>query len=59
MHDNEMPDAFDLFAEDMVLSVDSLPTEVALASVSTVSSLDCFSCPISTASTNGTASSAG
>jgi hypothetical protein len=49
----------DLFAEDLDLTVDELSSEVALSSVSTISSVDCFSCPLSTASTNGTASSAG
>ena len=54
-----MGQELDLFAEDMALSVDVLPTEAALGSFSSVSSLDCFTCPISTASSNGTVSSAG
>jgi hypothetical protein len=49
----------DLFAEDMTLSVDTLPTEVALGCFSSISSADCFSCPVSSASTNGTVSTAG
>ncbi|GAB1641474.1 thiocillin family RiPP [Krasilnikovia sp. MM14-A1259] len=49
----------DLFAEDLNLAVDELPADVALSSVGTISSVDCFSCPLSTASSNGTASSAG
>ncbi|MDH6114334.1 hypothetical protein P3T36_000735 [Kitasatospora sp. MAP12-15] len=52
-------DVLDLFAEDLALPVDALPSEVALSSFSSVSSLDCLTCPVSTASSNGTVSSAG
>ncbi|MEU3568948.1 thiocillin family RiPP [Kitasatospora sp. NPDC036755] len=49
----------DLFAEDNSLTVDALPTDSSLASVSTVGSLGCLSCPGSTAMCAGTASSQG
>ncbi|MGY4954747.1 thiocillin family RiPP [Streptomyces nigrescens] len=49
----------DLFAEDNSLTVDALPTDSSLASVSTVGSLGCLSCPASTAACSGTASSQG
>ncbi|MFE7295115.1 thiocillin family RiPP [Streptomyces sp. NPDC057579] len=49
----------DLFAEDISLVVDALPSEAALASVATAGSFGCLTCPASTFMTSGTASSQG
>ncbi|WP_308378857.1 thiocillin family RiPP [Streptomyces sp. ISL-43] len=57
MHHEDI--AIDLFAEDISLTVDALPTDSSLASVSTVGSMGCLSCPGSTAMCAGTASSRG
>ncbi|MFI1799338.1 thiocillin family RiPP [Streptomyces sp. NPDC020379] len=56
---NTEPMTLDLFAEDTSLVVDTLPNEAALASVATVGSLGCLTCPGSTFMTSGTASSQG